>query len=210
MALSNPPKKNEILDLINTKLASNTSISADEHREIEIALTNAIYDGSVQLGDIKEIAISNLNDFETSGANIGRGKVGTIRYGWAICNGYNGTVDKRGRVSTGINISSAGGDSSKPLFAKDNGYLGGYESVRLTLSQIPPHTHNIDLPFDQTNQSNDMQTLYNTGRSDEGWLPVNPTPIKNAGGNSAGGTDAHDNCQPYIVGVFVQKITENY
>lgn len=202
--------KQQITDLINTKLASNTSISADEHREIELALVTAIYEYSVQSGDIKEIAIANLNDFETSGANIGRGKVGTMRYGWAICNGYNGTVDKRGRVSTGINVSAAGGDSSKPLWNKNIGYIDGYELVKLTLTQIPPHKHEIDLPYDRTNQSNDIPTLYNTDRSDEGWLPVNPTPIKNAGGNSAGGTDGHDNMPPYRVSVFVQKIAENY
>lgn len=201
--------KQQITDLINTKLASNTSISADEHREIELALVTAIYEYSVQSGDIKEIAIANLNDFETSGSNIGRGKVGTMRYGWAICNGYNGTVDKRGRVSTGINTSAGGGSSLKPLWNKDINYAGGYELVTLTLSQIPPHKHEIDFPYDNGGNTS-IQSLIETKNSDEGWKAQTPTPVKNAGGNSAGGTDGHDNMPPYIVSVFVQKIAENY
>ena len=51
--------------------------------------------------------------------------------------------------------------------------------------------------------------LINAGFFD-GWVPQTPTPIKNAGGNSAGGTDGHDNMPPYRVSVFVQKIAENY
>ena len=201
--------KQQITDLINTKLASNTSISADEHREIELALVTAIYEYSVQSGDIKEIAIANLNDFETSGANIGRGKVGTMRYGWAICNGYNGTVDKRGRVSTGINVSAAGGDSSKPLWNKNIGYIDGNELVKLTLTQIPPHKHEIDFPYDNGGNTS-IHSLMESKNSDEGWKAQTPTPVKNAGGNSAGGTDGHDNMPPYRVSVFVQKIAENY
>ena len=195
--------KQQITDLINTKLASNTSISADEHREIELALVTAIYEYSVQSGDIKEIAIANLNDFETSGANIGRGKVGTMRYGWAICNGYNGTVDKRGRVSTGINTSAGGGSSLKPLWNKDINYAGGYELVTLTLSQIPPHTHNGHVIKASSNWSG--------GGRDSGDNATSTTgATTGAGGNAGGGTDGHDNMPPYIVSVFVQKIAENY
>ena len=195
--------KQQITDLINTKLASNTSISADEHREIELALVTAIYEYSVQSGDIKEIAIANLNDFETSGANIGRGKVGTMRYGWAICNGYNGTVDKRGRVSTGINVSAAGGDSSKPLWNKNIGYIDGNELVTLKLSQIPSHTHNGHVikasgDWDGGGRNSGDNATSTTGATEA------------AGGNSAGRTDGHDNMPPYRVSVFVQKIAENY
>lgn len=195
--------KQQITDLINTKLASNTSISADEHREIELALVTAIYEYSVQIGDIKEVAISNLNDFETSGANIGRGKVGTMRYGWAICNGFNGTVDKSGRVTTGINTSSSGGSSLKPLWNKDINYAGGHELVTLKLSQIPSHTHNGHVIKASGNWSG--------GGRDSGDNATSTTgDTTGAGGNAGGGTDGHDNCQPYVVGVFVQKIAENY
>ena len=196
-------KQTELINLINTKLASNTSISADEHREIELALVSAIYEISVQIGDIKEVAIANLNDFETSGANIGRGKAGTMRYGWAICNGYNGTVDKRGRVSTGINVSAAGGDSSKPLWNKNIGYIDGYELVKLTLSQIPSHTHNGHVikasgDWDGGGRNSGDNATSTTGAT------------TGAGGNAGGGTDGHDNMPPYRVSVFVQKIAENY
>ena len=203
MALPNNPTKSELIQLINDKLQDNTSISAAEHREVETALVNAIYEYSVQLGDIKEIAIANLNDFETSGANIGRGKVGTMRYGWAICNGYNGTVDKSGRVTTGINTSSGGGSSLKPLWNKDVKYTGGYELVTLTLSQIPSHTHNGHVIKASSNWSGGGRDSGDNATSTTGATEA-------AGGNAVGGTDGHNNCQPYVVGVFVQKIAENY
>ena len=191
--------KQQITDLINTKLASNTSISADEHREIELALVTAIYEYSVQSGDIKEIAIANLNDFETSGANIGRGKVGTMRYGWAICNGYNGTVDKRGRVSTGINSSAAGGDSSLPVWQTSStnyiGYKGGLEDAVVVIQN---HTYN------SINNSGKEVLRFDSVGNKQGASYFTDTT------NAIGEDGRFKNLQPYVVSVFVQKIAENY
>ncbi len=203
--------KLQLIDLIEEKLRDNTSISAAEHREVERALLEAIYGSfntvsNVQKGDIKEIAISpsELNTyFETSGPNIGRGRAGNIRYGWAICNGANGTVDKSGRVTTGINTSSSGGSSLKPLWNKDVKYTDGEELVKLKLAQIPSHTHNGHVIK--------ASSKWSGGGHDSGDNATSTTgATEAAGGNAVGGTDGHNNCQPYVVGVFVQKIEENY
>jgi microcystin-dependent protein len=81
--------------------------------------------------------------------------------------------------------------------------LGGYELITLSLSQIPRHKHNGHVIK--------ASSGWKGGGSDSGDNATTTTgDTTYEGGNSAGGTDGHDNCQPYIVGVFIQKIAENY
>jgi hypothetical protein len=57
------------------------------------------------------------------------GTVATIPSGWALCNGANGTPDLRDRFVLG-----AGGNYTP-------GTRGGNENIRLTVGQLPPHSH---------------------------------------------------------------------
>ena len=212
MPLSNPPKKQEILDLITAVLADNSTITAAEHRSVENAITNAIFDRT-QIGDIKEIAYDPnstylVDNFEISGANAGRGKVGSVRYGWALCNGLNGTLDKRGRVSVGINPQNFGGTNSNatPLYNIKNGVKGGSETVSLTIDQIPPHNHT----FEKNSQKVGTGNSNGLGNSGTGVI----TTTSDTGGNGLSGflagANGHTNMQPYIISVFIQKIAETY
>ena len=50
--------------------------------------------------------------------------------GWYICNGQNGTPDLRGRFLVG-----------KTDYYPYIGFMGGLEQVRLSVNEMPRHTH---------------------------------------------------------------------
>jgi hypothetical protein len=199
--------REQLLSLITDKLADQSIITALEHRELETAIVNAIYG---QVGDIKEIACTQqyiTDNFEPSSnvINEGLGKISGERYGWAICNGKNGTIDKRGRVGVGYN--PADGDFSTL------GNTSGTKTVTLTEQQMPPHRHKF---------SDDTNGPTNTLRSNNDIIPFFTSPI-NAGisanglgtgqiyqtsrtGGSSNVTQAHNNLQPYTVTLFIQRV----
>jgi microcystin-dependent protein len=212
--------KQELLDLVISKLAgSPNTIDASEHRELENAIVDAIFTDRSQIGDIKEISCTTqyiTANFEPSSniINEGKGKVNGERYGWAICNGKNGTVDKRGNVSIGYDpvnyqtlASTQSGGGTIPY------KQGGARDVTLTEEQMPPHRHKF---------SDDTNGPTNTLRSNNDIIPFVTSPL-NAGisangsgtgqiyqtsrtGGSSNVTQAHNNMQPYIVTLFIQRI----
>lgn len=209
--------REQLITLVSTKLAgSPNTIDAVDHRELETAIVNAIYG---QIGDIKEIAVNEayiIANFQTGTSNPqeGMGLVSGERYGWAICNGKNGTVDKRGNVSVGYDplngyplaqLSTGGGSTPYKQ--------GGEKTVTLTESQMPPHRHKF---------SDDTNGPDNTLRSNNDIIPVTTNPTSaGIGANGSGSgriyqtsrtgginnnTQAHNNMQPYIVTLFIQRI----
>lgn len=226
MAITPLPKsETDIRTLILNKLGDSSTITAAEHRAVEDALADAIF--YTPLGDIKEVAcsLSYINDnFDmntTPPLLPGRGKVGSERYGWAICNGSNGTIDKRGRVGIGY-------DSTRTLFDSGSvngiGAVGGAERHTLTVTEMPPHNHAIRI-YDANDLNWNAQgsgSVYNypTGTDDNvgGSSYLDKTDIKITGGlgststenTTAGSTVAHNNMQPYIVTLFIQKIVTPY
>jgi microcystin-dependent protein len=92
--------------------------------------------------------------FDVSGAGIGD---------WEkiyLCNGNNGTPDKRGRVGVGVTTGMGGGAFSPavdPAIAGNPSYtlLGavGANTIVLTPSQIPAHTHSATNTIGVTNHT---------------------------------------------------------
>ena len=108
----------DILNLINSNLASGQKIPAIDHREVEIALLDYIEANLFQSGDIKVIkcdATYLSENFEVNG--LGK----NLRTGWAICNGNNGTVNLVGRVpihySADFPLGTSGGSKDAVLVA---------------------------------------------------------------------------------------------
>jgi microcystin-dependent protein len=85
-----------------------------------------------------------LTNFDGTGAGISA-------LGWDkvyLCNGSNGTPDKRGRVGVGAIFNVPGGPLSSvvnPIYAGNPNYdlgdLVGANTVGLNVSQLPSHTH---------------------------------------------------------------------
>ena len=223
MSLPATPPKQEIVNLIDSYLQTNGNITAAQHKEIELKLVDAIY--GAQIGDIKEIAADDnyiISNFQTGSSNNEEGKglasgVNTPngistgeRYGWAICNGKNGTINKKGKVAIGYD------PSLYPLNSVAGSNTGGFKDAALV-----SHSHYIAVWASETN--NNTGSLYDGTTSDrEQGLSTRAfnqssdafdyelvaTPgTQNAGRTSVQGTSGLDrNMQPYVVTLFIQRI----
>lgn len=167
---------NEILDLINSNLASGTEIPASKHREVEIALLNFIQSNLPQRGDIKVIkadAAYITNNFEPDG--LGK----NLRAGWAMCNGNNLTDNLQGRVpihySADFPLGTAGG-------SKD--------------AVVVEHSHG--LPVEGGGNLN-IQSIVSNGNNDEGYSETNRT-------TTVGVSGKNKNMQPYFATVYIMKL----
>lgn len=208
---STPPTKSQILERITDYLVHSGGITAEEHSEIETAILDVLYTDRPLVGDIKEVACSSTyisTNFETSGINVGRGKSNSERYGWAICNGSNGTIDKRGRVGIGY-------DHTRTLFDSGStngiGAIGGTERHTLDVTEMPSHRHDALL---RAESGSGYFAGGDTGASGADGIGV--TRYTGGAGSSTtvnttgGSTVAHNNMQPYIVTLFIQKIATPY
>ena len=175
--------REQLLNLISTKLAgSPTTIHATEHRDLEIAIVNAIYG---QEGDIKEIACDQNyinNNFDMTALAPGLGLANGERYGWAICNGNNGTINKMGRVGVGYDPTNYA-----------IGTTGGEKTHTLLVTEMPPHSHNIP-----------ARSFAGSGSGGGADFPQGADTTVST--SSIGGGLAHNNMQPYIVTLFIQRI----
>lgn len=99
----------------------------------------------------------SLSNFDASGAGIGN---------WEqiyLCNGQNGTPDKRGRLPIGA-IQGVGGGALNPIVDPANpgninyalGTTNGVNTVTLTTNQIPSHVHNNVLNFTDPGHSHTL------------------------------------------------------
>lgn len=135
-------------------------------------------------GDIKELACDAAYitaNFDNTGLGINE------RQGWAICNGNNGTINKQGRVSVMLDTTQTEFDTI--------GKTGGAKTHTLTVSEMPSHTHGIKYFPKAAGDGNNVIGIEAT--------PNGPLTnlIQNTGGNQP-----HNNLQPYIVTLFIQKL----
>ena len=194
--------KQSLISLISSKLADQSTIIASEHRDVETAIVDAIFTDKSLIGDIKEIACNQqyiIDNFEPISNTLEEGKAFATseRVGWAICNGKNGTVNKMGRVAIGYDpinyqLGSVAGST-----------IGGEKNVTLQESQMPIHNHGYT-GRNGTGWPRDSADTIGGSEGDSGWYRsyVRNTKIENKGGGQA-----HNNMQPYIVTLFIQKIS---
>jgi hypothetical protein len=169
----------EILDLINSNLASGTEIPAIKHRAVEKALLDFVQENSSQQFDIKPIYVNSTylgNNFDSTGLGT------NLRLGWAICNQNNGTPNLGGRTIIGY------GGSFTTLNA-----VGGAAQHTLTEGEMPTHDHDV---------ASYSGALPNS-------LRISSPTITSIGGgktSSKGGGQPHNNMQPYMVLVYIMKL----
>lgn len=170
--------RTELQELIDT-IATGQPNTAVKLREV----FNAIADSSFQTGDIKELNCSNeyiSANFDEDGLGIVDGE----RYGWAICNGNNGTINRTGRIGIGYGMGYG-----------DMGTLGGSANHQLTINELPPHTHDISIGTTGTSATPSVK-----GDLD------NDTIIGTKTTSSVGNASAFSIMQPYVVSLFIQKL----
>lgn len=90
-------------------------------------------------------AVGTLKEFTGSPAGVfdatGKGIVGSMWDGWAICNGQNGTPDLRNKFTVGADAHTSGGWVVS--FGGVNTSTGGDYQVTLTVPNLPPHSHEV-------------------------------------------------------------------
>jgi microcystin-dependent protein len=211
---------NEVYTTIETNLIDSSLITAAKHRDVEFALLDFARDQWLP-GDIKEIDCTNqyiADNFDGTGLGINE------RLGWAICNGQNGTRNRTGRVSVGYGTSGASGAPPFPsVGATMNApVLGGSHFHVLTTDEMPAHKHGIKLSHESggSKDSNGYPAVDKSApisfHSDSEPDSSDSTPGTPIGGvyangvgnpmSSKGGGAAHNNMQPYIVTLFIQKL----
>jgi len=171
----------------------------------------------------------SLANFDGTGAGISA-------LGWNkiyLCNGLNGTPDKRGRVGVGAIDGVPGGPLDaevNPSYAGNPNYAStdtqGANSVTLTTAQIPSHTHTSSASA--TSTVTDPGHIHYCGNNPNGWggsgtvgmvsngVQNVPTTSVTTGvtvatsvfisNNNTGGGAAHSNIQPVLACYYIMYI----
>ena len=163
--------------------------------------------------------------------NFDAGGVGLVGLGWDkiyICNGANGTPDKRGRLPVGAIQAVPGGGALSPVVdpsvAGNPNYAlsttAGENTVTLTTPQIPAHTHTTTVVVTDPGHTHTLPDVYNedyTGHFASGGT-YNEGPTTDITGSSTtgitvsvtnastGGGQSHNNIPPVLACYYIMYI----
>lgn len=149
------------------------------------------YDNVWLSGDIKMIYCTNeYRDIYFDLSGLGR----LERLGWKICNGLNDTIDFGGRVPVGFDGNTI--DPNNNVWDVDYntiGSTGGEKKHQLSIGELPE----FDLPIPQGD------SFTGPGGTRVGRGSANPN---NSSTLKIGGNEPHENRQPFVTVLFIQKI----
>lgn len=206
------------------------------------ALTTNLYTNYVRLADLNSLIAAYLDSVDVgtqqytkmvpytvveyygSLSNFSASGAGLFSAGWDkifLCNGLNGTPDKRGRVGVGA-IAGVPGGALDPAVnpatvGNPNWALNGkdgHNTIALTIAQMPTHSHTATVV--------DPGHHHFAGNTPEGWSSsgsvgiVNRTPYNiqtttsttgiTVNNTSTGSGANHDNYQPGIACYYIMYI----
>ena len=137
------------------------------------------------------LSFASVEAFVSGMILIWSGAANAIPSGWVLCNGSNSTPDLRGKFVVGYHDSN--GDY-------DVGDTGGAETVTLTESQMPAHTHTATTKGTSGSHS---WTQFGAGRND--WNYPGENSRGSATTASTGGGTAHENRPPFYALCYIMK-----
>lgn len=228
---SNPNKDQILQAVINMLCSVKTTVDLIPSTYVKTSELNSLVTTIIQQGNngvpnyrdrlIPKVAYEyygELSNFDNTGkgiASLGFDKV-------YICNGLNGTPDKRGRAAVGAVRNVPGGaldtDVNPMLATNPNTNYGigdkfGKNYWTLSNTELPPHTHGINDPGHDHQLPNDIQYNGNAAGGESGTDEKGPTTnkktSKNTTGitiNSSGGGQPHENRQPSIAALYIMYI----
>jgi microcystin-dependent protein len=113
----------------------------------------------------------------------------TVPNGWAECNGQNGTPDLRGRFPLGEGQGAN-------LTNRPNKSIGGAETHKLTIAEMPRHSHRFNYPRGDRNWTDGTGNTFWGQHQYNNWKDINP----------AGDDQPHNNMPPFLVFKFIMKL----
>ena len=132
-------------------------------------------------------ALTGIEAFVTGMIILWSGAADAIPTGFVLCDGNNSTPNLSGRFVVGYSASNGDYDVDD---------TGGAESVSLTLSQIPSHTHSY---VGHTYPGSGPEQNQSGGPEDRTSFNVNKTT------GSAGSGSSHENRPPYYALCYIMK-----
>jgi microcystin-dependent protein len=202
------PTYSEVQAKILANLGTGSQITAEKHREVENDLLNFARDIAESQwlpGDVKEVDC-NSQYITLHFEDDGMGKVGGPREGWAICNGNNLTKNRMGRVSVGFGTL---GNTVYTMETNGSPNIGGAQTHALTVTEMPRHGHKFGPLFRDSNLADNNMPPRGSNATVKGYAQTAVTGGAGSGefeNTTTGTAVAHNNMQPYIVTLFIQKL----
>ena len=137
--------------------------------------------------------------------------------GWMFCEGQLVPISENEALFNLIG-TTYGGDGQSTFALPDlrgriplhfgNGFIqaetGGAEEVTLTVSQIPAHSHPLLATTSTATQQNVTGNVYAQASLFNPYININPNaPMSNLAVGSVGGSQPHNNFQPYLCVNFI-------
>ena len=159
---------------------------------------------------------ASINFFPTGGIVMWSGSTSNIPSGWALCDGSSGTPDLRNRFIYGGSLTP--------------GQTGGYETVKLNVSNLPAHNHKyVHSHYSGFAENPDSKVpdfgAYKSGKATYGRLgdidtgelegnedrifvsnPVDYKGSDNHFTDNTGGGTSHENMPPYHMLLYIMKL----
>ena len=165
-------------------IGSEHAISGSDDAKQRIATINVYKSGDTLPRFTLEVPLSSQSsslDLPVGTILPYTGKLSDIPSGWYLCDGSNGTPDLRDRFLTGVGSSYSLGDT------------GGENFHRLTITEMPSHTHGVPIG----NDYNGYGGPPDSGRNGvSGYL----------NSLSSGGDMPHENRPPYYAVYYIMRV----
>lgn len=154
-----------------------------------------------RLGEVQHLANLVGADYETNG----KGRPGTEAWGWALCNGNNGTADLRGLFIAAFNPDKGYHPGLyQSLTTNAVGDIGGAERVALQTSEMPRHRHQMTIyKVDSPGSDWRLITGGNNGAQNNA---SNASQANDNYTQDQGNGQAHENRPPYYVLAMCQWV----
>ena len=180
-----------------------------ENLELAIIESNDPFNYTTLNENTRKIdAFAASGSFPSGGIIIWSGSSDNIPTGWALCNGENNTPDLRDRFVLGAGNSYTIGD------------VGGESSHKLTVDEMPSHTHEERL-VENTNSTTGKMYIYaapcgsgnqySSGKSFSRFAVSELTataqyPLRSITTTFTGGSSPHNNMPPYYALCYIMKL----
>ena len=173
-----------------------------------LVVTNALTCGALSAGSMMTVTNGNLAVQEDSGVIEGagtipiggivfwNGSVTSIPNGWALCDGN--TVN--GRKTPNLKSRFVVGAGGSGTGAYKVGATGGEASHKLSVNELPSHTHSYQFKGADVNGDFKPNNFFYTLK--EGLYDFNNSPKTNA----TGGGQPHENRPPYYALCYIMRV----